>query len=342
VQAGVFAPPESFDESWKLDAPKQWAADNLALGKIVEYRSSLMNSRSSVQIKDRNIMDLQEISMAKMPVDVVIELKKLPFFRINTDPYIAPSGPVAQLKTMDLVSNPKIPSHVEKVYSDTDLKAADALGYLYERGYDEGYLMRMLSTGVIGIGKKRKMVPTRWSITATDNTLGDSMVRQVKEFSIGEHQAYFGGYLGNYFLVLLFPEVWSYELFEMLVGAKRYTTDFEPYGGRKRYAEETAGGFYASRLGVLENLRDMKRQGSCLVLRFVTGDYLVPLGVWVVREAVRKVMKSKPLTFSSKELLMSYAKAVAKRKFNCDIEPILKRSKLLADVNLQSKLIRYL
>ena len=347
VQAGVFAPPESFDESWKLDAPRQWAADSLALGKIVEYRSSLMNSRSAVHVREtgaraRSIMDLQEISMASKPVDVEIELKKRPFFRINTDSYIAPSGPVAQLKEMDITSNPKIPVHIEKVYNDIDLKAADALGYLQKHGYDETYLMRVFSTGVMGMKKDRKMVPTRWSITATDSTLGNHIVKQIKDCPVGGYQAYFGGYLGNYFLVLVFPDVWQYELFEMLAGSSHYTTDFEPYDGRKSYVEETAGGFYASRLAVLEKLKDMKRQGSCLVLRFITGDYLVPLGVWVVREAVRKTMMGGPLTFSSKELLMSYAKAVAKRKFNYDIEPILGRSRLLADVSNQAKLGRYL
>ena len=79
-----------------------------------------------------------------------------------------------------------------------------------------------------------------------------------------------------------------------------------------------------------------------IFLRFITGDYTLPLGVWVTRESARKAMESKPLEFSSKELLIKYTISLAKKKFNFDISNILEKSILLKEMKNQSKLIKFL
>jgi len=344
INIGILAPPEETQETWLYDAPKYWSYKNFQIPKIVEFRSSLINSREKISVKQRNkFLELnQEISMASKPVDVDINLKDKPRFRVNYDNYMAPTGPYATLKKAKLTENPKIDTKVQKVHYDTDLKANEALIYLYENNFDENFLSKILSVGNLGIGKNRKLVPTRWSLTATHSTLGNHLVKEVKKYNNTNYLAYFGGYLGNYYLILCFPEIWSYELFEMLVDSSKYTTDYEPFEGRKTYAENTAGGFYTVRLGILEKLKELKRQGSVLALRFITGDYTLPLGVWVTLEATRKAMNSKPIEFSSKDLILEYAKKLAIRKFNFDLENILKNSILLKSMKQQSKLIKFL
>ncbi|MBI2139258.1 hypothetical protein HYU13_06725 [Candidatus Woesearchaeota archaeon] len=115
-------------------------------------------------------------------------------------------------------------------------------------------------------------------------------------------------------------------------------SDYEPYDGRKSYAEETAGGFYAARLAIAEKLKEIKRQASVLALRFITEAYEVPLGVFVVREAARKAMQNRPITFSSLELMETYAKHYISRKFNISFDAILRESQLLAQIKHQQKL----
>ena len=119
-------------------------------------------------------------------------------------------------------------------------------------------------------------------------------------------------------------------------------TDYEAYEGRKYYASNTAGGYYTVRLAALEKLNQMKKQGSVLALRFITGDYTLPLGVWVTREAARKSMQSKPIEFSSKELMLGYANKLVKKKFSFDLDNILGNSTLLKNIKEQSKLVKYL
>jgi len=343
INIGILAPPEENDDSWQYDAPKYWSHRNFEIPKIINFRSSLINSKFKMNVKSKDkFLELnQEVSMSSNPTNVDINLKNKPKFRINYDNFMAPSGPYAELKKAKLTSNPKIHTKVQKVHYDTDRKANDALIYLYENKFDENFLSRILSVGSLGIGKNRKLVPTRWSLTATHSTLGNHLVKEIKNHNDINYLAYFGGYLGNYYLILCFPEVWNYELFEMQVNSTRYMTDFEPYEGRKYYAEQTAGGFYTVRLGILEKLTKLKRQGSILALRFITGDYTLPLGVWVTLEATRKALNNKPIEFSSKELMIMYAKKLAKRKFNFDLNKIFESSILLKNIKQQSKLTKF-
>jgi len=345
INIGILAPPEETEDTWLYDAPKYWAVNNFQIPKIVDFRSSLINSRNMINVRQRNkFLELnQEVSMASKPVDVDINLKEKPHFRMNYDNYMAPTGPYAELKKAKLTENPKIHTKVQKVHYDTDLKANQALIYLYENKFDENFLSRILSVGTVGIGKNRKLVPTRCSITATDDTLGKYLINEIKNYNEIDYSAFFGGYLGNYYLILCFPEVWSYELFEMHVSnPKHFMTDYETYDGRKYYAGNTAGGYYTVRLAALEKLNEMKKQGSVLALRFITGDYTLPLGVWVTREAARNSMQSKPIEFSSKELMLEYAKKLIKKKFSCNVEIQLKQSILLKNIQQQSKLLKFI
>lgn len=48
--------------------------------------------------------------------------------------------------------------------------------------------------------------------------------------------------------------------------------------------------------------------------------------------------KQKPIEFSSKELMLTYAKAFAKKKFGYDLKTVLQNSKLLHEHKTQKKL----
>ena len=137
-----------------------------------------MNSRYNINIKKRvKLLELsQDIAMSSSPVDVEIQLKEKPKFRLNLDSHMAPTGPNARLKKASLTENPKIHTKVYRVFEDIDLKANEAVNYLYENNFDENFLSRILSVGTLGLKKDRKLVPTRWSITATDDIIGKNIV----------------------------------------------------------------------------------------------------------------------------------------------------------------------
>ena len=342
INVGIMAVPE-IEDATLHDAPRYWASNHYDIPHVMDLRSGMINSNFNINIRKRNKMleIAQQVGMASKAADVEINLKQKPVFRVNYSNVLAPTGPKAALEKAELTSNVKVARQVDKAVSDTDLKSNSALNLLFKKGFDENFLSRLLSVGNLGVGKNRKLVPTRWSITAVDDNIGKDIISEIKDYQTSDYCTYFGGYLGNYFLILTFPEVWSYELFETYVPTKAFATDYEPYSGRKTYAENTAGGYYAARLPILEKLKSIKRQGSILALRFITEEYTNPLGVFVVREAVRNSITSKPLVFADKELMLAYAKSLVKKKFGYELDIILKKSLLLKNIKQQSKLSRF-
>jgi hypothetical protein len=345
VNVGILG-VEQYEEH---DNPLLWSRENYDIARIIDLRSSLINSNFKAQItgfKERFLEMSQEVGMAEKPVDVEVNLSKKPVFSLSFEQDTMPHGPNVKLKNARITENPKIPAHVDKVVDDIDFKAGSAINYLYKKDFDEHYLTRLLSIGTLGVKNQRKLVPTRWAITAVDDTLAKQMMSEVKDYSLHDYAVFFGGHLGNYYVAIFLPEVWSYELFETYAGKSTWhdsdeittMTDYESYGGRKDYASNTSGGYYAARLGVLEYLKRVKRQSSVLLLRFITGEYYAPLGVWVVREAVRKTLANKPLVFDSKELMLKYVISLLKKKFGLNAEPIIKRSMIIKMIHTQKKL----
>ena len=53
-------------------------------------------------------------------------------------------------------------------------------------------------------------------------------------------------------------------------------------------------------------------------------------------------MKARPIEFSSKELMLEYAKKLIKKRFNCDAEIYLNQSTILMEMKNQEKLAKYL
>lgn len=351
LNVGILSPPYVADDAWRFDAPKFWSSNDYKIPELVDLRSSLVNSRFNINIKQHSrFLDIaQEVGMASKPVGLEVNLKKKPRFSFNVSDVVAPMGPHAPLGKIRITENTKVDAKVDKVVSDVDLKANDAVIYLHKNEFDENFLSRLMSVGNVGMKKNRKLVPTRWSITSVDDMLGKSFISKIKNYPQSGCQAYFGGYLGNYYLILFFSGVWSYELFETYLpmaswnvsSEVQFSTDYEPYSGRKEYASETAGGFYAARLPILEKLSSIKGQSSVLALRFITGEYAVPLGVWVCRQSVRKALEAKPIEFESKELMLSYAKAFIKKRFNFELDSILGNSILLKNVKFQSRLTQF-
>jgi hypothetical protein len=348
VNVGILS-VEHYEEH---DNPLLWSKEGYDIARIINLRSSLINSSFKASItgfKQRFLEMSKEVGMAEKPVDVEVSLSKKPVFSLSFEQDVMPHGPSVRLKNARITENPKIPSFVDKVVDDVDFKASNAITYLYNKEVDEHYLTRLLSIGTLGVKKQRKLVPTRWSITAVDDTLAKQMISEVKEHSIHDYAVFFGGHLGNYYVAVFLPEIWSYELFETYVGKSTWhdseeiavMTDYEGYYGRKEYASNTVGGYYAARLAVLEHLKKVKRQSSVLLLRFITGEYYAPLGVWVVREAVRKTLANKPLVFDSKELMLKYVKAMVKKKFGLDIDFLFRKSVLLAMIKAQTKLTSF-
>ncbi|MGV8086032.1 MAG: hypothetical protein ACP5N1_00220 [Candidatus Woesearchaeota archaeon] len=326
-----------------IDNPLLWSKEEYDINKIIQLRSNLINSNFKTKIKGFNdkFMDLiKEVSLTDRPVDTEVTLEKKPQFKLTFNQDTTPFGPTIKLEKAKITENIHIPTKVDKVIND-ELLASEGLSILQKKGFDEYYLTKILSAGNLGLNTNKKLVPTRWAITTVDDSLGKDIIKEIKDHKLTNYQLYNGSYLGNNYIIMFFPEVWSYELFETMSNSCEATHDLENYYGRKSYANETAGGYYAARFCILQKLKSMKRQATTLALRIVTDDYWAPLGVWVVREAVKKTMNNPPIEFNSKEEMINYAITYAKTQINYDLTPLINKSEILKQIKTQKKINYY-
>ncbi|MBD3312733.1 hypothetical protein GF352_04750 [archaeon] len=298
VYAGLLSPHESTTNK----GPREWVNNKSSIIDVMTYRSSLVNSRNKVKIKEVKGFNeyVQSSALSSKPLSIDVSLKKAPKILVNYNIHSQPYGPAAEVKELRVNDHPRIKKAVQKVHYDTDLKAGEAMIILKQKELEEYEISSILSAGTLGVDKNRKLVPTRWSITATDDTLGKNYIKKLKNNEVIDYyQVFHGKYFGNIFTILLMPRFWSYELIEMWMPGAVFSsnetqvmTDYEQFNGRKKYAENTGGGYYASRLPITEWLASNNLQASALVIRQITKDYYMPLGVWVVREAVRKALQN--------------------------------------------------
>ncbi len=351
VNVGILSPLEREENAWIYDDAKYWANNNFQINDVLNLRDNLLNSRFQSNVYDSRtnkhfVQMAQEIAVASKPVDLEIELKHKLNIGRNKDRILAPHGMRAGLKAAKITGNVKIHRQVDKVMND-EIKSAEGLAYLYKIGFNEYTLNKILSVGVLGLKKNKRLVPTRWSITATDDTIGKFLLKNVKGYkTIEDYELFFGEFLGNCYLIMLFPDVWSYELFELYLPGSSWnpsqgikaSTDFEDYYGRKEYAHSTAGGYYASRLPIIEYLSSIKRQAGVLAIRIETPSYWAALGVWVVRESVRKAIARGAMKFRDFNETTESTKKIGKIKYNFDCGQIFRQSRLLNQIKTQKRL----
>ena len=182
---------------------------------------------------------------------------------------------------------------------------------------------------------QRKLVPSRWSTTAVDDILSSKLLHEVKQFEpIDTYELYEGYYIGNKYVFILLPSVWSFEVLEKKNNAEHLWKDFESFYPRTKYASGVTGAYYANRLAVCEYLYKRKKQASVLVLREIDDSYYAPLGVGILRELSRSVF-TKPPTIAED---LNQALNIAKSLLKTPIETFIKESLLIKEKKSQKSL----
>jgi hypothetical protein len=343
VRLGPMIPPQHGDTAI-LDRTELWAGKSIE--EIANYRLSLVRGTFSMNVHDttgRYLEHLQELAMSERPAESKATFEKKPLADVELEKEIrlnaeaAPFGPAAPLKTFK-ASSLSADQRIETAHYDTDLKASDAVMELYRRGVETSSIHKVLSVGMLGLKKNRKLVPTRWSISATDDTISTRLAREneanpsIDLFEVTQYS-----HLANYYSVILIPdEVWSFEMIESWFtnsGQIATGADYEDARGLDHYPT-IAGAYFAARLAVAEHLARLRRKAAALVLREIHPEYVMPLGVWQIREGVRETLKKPANTFETLEQAMFFASA----RMSVSRQEIARKSRLLRAFKNQTRI----
>lgn len=309
LSIGPMVPPLHGDTS-VLDTPEEWLGKPIE--SIVDYRYSLVRGNVAARVDEAadpksTIQKLQELAMAARPVDSELRLSKPPRRVLTLSEDTQPFGPSGHMERLK-IGSVSVDKRIEKAYYDRDLKAVDAINSLYKNDVLVTKIQRALSVGMFGERARRKLVPTRWSITAVDSTISQELIGRVKSYpTIDEYRVYNFSVYDNQYVGILLPEPWRFEWIEawfpnttwnQFTNEPYQIGDYEEYFGRKTYAK-VGGCYYSTRLAVTEALERERRQAAAVMLRETYPGYLMPLGVWNVRESIRMLMKQKPERFDT-------------------------------------------
>jgi hypothetical protein len=320
VFVGPLIPPFHGDTQI-MDLPEEWITGGKTIQDVINYRINLVRGKEPINIKNVNskpVQKLREIAMAKSSLGLDAEFKNKPrgiFINEHTQPF----GPSAPLKQLKLNENVKWNQNLERAFYDTDLKAKNAMIDLYEKGVFVTIIQKALSIGAFGLERSRRLVPTRWSITAVDDTVSLHILDKVRSYPvIDSYDVYEVDTFNNHFIILLMPTSWQYEFLEAFIGifgAERVLfSSRESFRGRKEYAE-IGGCYYSTRLAILEKLEEMKKQAGAIVFRESYQGY-IPTGVWLVRESVRESLRNPPKRFNDMKIALNYISSKLKLPFS--------------------------
>ncbi|BAA81008.1 conserved hypothetical protein [Aeropyrum pernix K1] len=300
VPPGVAGP-----EAQRYEDPLGWRSSRTPLGSIVRLRSELVAGvlRADAR-RPHELLYQREIgpaALSERPVDSFLELARLPVPRVSFDGYTKPVGPTAPARRVEVEGNPRLEKPVERAIWE-DEKAEVMAWELFNRGVNVYTIQRALSIGFLGRLRARRLVPTRWAITAVDEMLSRRLRRLLKTApEIGGVEVYFSEYLHNRFLIILKPgpgwmewiEIWHpHTVWTPGAGGPVASVVREDPLGRKNMED---GGFSAAKLPVLEHLYSRGRRADVIIVREVLPQYYAPVGNWHIRETVKHALAQKPL-----------------------------------------------
>jgi len=347
VRVMLNIPPMKYGlEARIYDDPLRWWG-RYSLEDIIGFRSGLLASTIRLRVNDVWKLYEKEISLSAAsvkPVDseVTLDEKPMPVMRFNG--ITKPVALSAYAKDIRITSTPYIGSLLEKRIHD-DVKASNAVVELYLRGYNNYTLINALSGGLLGTLRNRRIVPTRWAITAVDSILGDFFRRRVIHNPyINYVYAFREEYLGNKFLVILAPGPLEIEWIEAWhprslwiaksdrVSAYRVNEDI---WGRQT---DMDGGYIAARLPVLEYLYKIGKQATGFIYREILPSYYAPVGNWHIRETVRNSLRNEPRKYNTLEEALENELLF----FKAESDIWIKNSRLIKNYNKQKRLTEYI
>ncbi len=288
-----------------FDTPEDWVGRSVS--DVVGFRTGLVRGTTRIRVTDAEqpipmLEDLQLLGIAAESVESEAKFRRPPRGHLALSDTTPPFGPSAPIERFRLDVR-RVDPHLDRLTSDVHANARIAVGELYERGVRVSRIQRAFSVGTLGRRGRRRLVPTRWSITAVDDLLSKQNLERVRSLpELSEIWLYRLTALDNRWLIAFLPGAFRYESIEAWYPNTLWNPsptqlvmigDHEGFEGRTTYAS-IGGCYYAARLAVSEALLSLGRQAGAVVLREVHPGEILPLGVWNVREHVRAALRSPP------------------------------------------------
>lgn len=337
----VGVPPEVTGEDAKIyDDPLGWWG-RLGLPDILRLKGYQISSVMRANVNEPFTLYEKEVGIAAIsakPVDTDVVLERPPRPITRLDPFVGATGPSAPAKEVRVVGNASLPRKLEEIIWD-DVSAEEAIPELIRGGVDTYTIIRAMSLGFIGRLRRRKLVPTRWAITAVDRAAVKYFLNRLRDLpSVDNVSVHVLEYLMNRFYVILYPgnyhvewlEVWRPRTGLTERASSSVIIYSRDYGTGKTSTLD--GGFDAARHGLVRALYERGRKASAIIIRIIEPGYVIGVGNWHIRETVYRAVRSEGITFDT----LSNALAWVAKAEDKDVAGALKKLVAVSTMSLDA------
>ena len=151
------------------------------------------------------IQTIQEIALSVRPIALRVEGESLLPHRLHLRNGQLPSSRDVLIKSIEILSEPEISKVAERI-TEQDISAAEGIWRLLDYDYSLDQVVRLMSIGLLGRIKTRRILPTRSAYKATINAFIDRAVMELVESpKISSFEIYSSTLFGDRFVVLLHP-----------------------------------------------------------------------------------------------------------------------------------------
>ena len=309
VSVGPLLSPEH-GSTELFDTPEEWVGRSVQ--EVVSFRTGLVRGTTPIRVTDAEkpipiLEELQLLGIAGETAEGEAHFRRPPRGHLSLSDSTPPFGPSAPIDRLHLDVR-RVDPNLDRLTSDVHANARVAVEELYHRGVRVSRIQRAFSVGTLGRRGRRRLVPTRWSITAVDDLISKMNLERIRSLpDLSDTLLYRFTALDNRWVIAFLPGSYRYESIEAWYPNTLWNPnpnrivmigDHEGFRGRTTYAS-IGGCYYAARLATSEALLGLGRQAGVVVLREVHPGEILPLGVWNVREHVRAALSRPPERIAS-------------------------------------------
>jgi len=156
--------------------------------EIIKIKAkNVLGNTNNIYVKNRSnriLGEVQDIYKARREVEFTSKFdKELKFNKPIVTKLNGMVGSKNELKNITLNENAKTSKQIEK-YSSNDAKSREAVINLYSRCVNESQIINLLSLGTFGVEVNKKMVPSRWAITAYDKIIETYLYKKLIGYKV--------------------------------------------------------------------------------------------------------------------------------------------------------------
>ncbi|MGY5872936.1 MAG: hypothetical protein RTV72_11865 [Candidatus Thorarchaeota archaeon] len=304
LMAGVLASTEPSEFLSIYDHPESWGGLDreaiLAMRKRLYRFTFPINARA---MEPRNIVDcLQTIALSVSPVAIEVETSSLPSKRLSPLGGQLPASPCANIKSIDIVSEPEI-SRVAKRITEQDIPSSEAAWKLLDYEYTLDQVARLMSVGLLGRIDNRRLVPTRGAYKAViDGYVSRSLIELTEKPFASSYRLSMSELFGDNFTVFAQPgepQV-DYVRIERTADGLDHGVSIQGVKNLKTDSKTSVFSDHA-RFSAFSDLVKRKESAHLTIFHFSRNNSNGILGPWLVRAGVKEALESNQVELDTKE-----------------------------------------